>query len=70
MFRNKIFFVDTADVIAPYTYQRTNAEINKLIKWAKLCQRLSLDRTSPDIDVNFKNDKGKLFINSSCILSL
>ena len=50
----KSFFVDTADVIAPYTYQRTNAEINKLIKWAKLCQRLSLDRTSPDIDVNFK----------------
>ena len=41
----KSFFVDTADVIAPYTYQRTNAEINKLIKWAKLCQRLSLDRT-------------------------
>ena len=28
----KSFFVDTADVIAPYTYQRTNAEINKLIK--------------------------------------
>jgi hypothetical protein len=50
----KSFFVDTADVIAPYIYQRTNAEINKLIKWAKLCQRLSLDRTSPDIDVNFK----------------
>ena len=50
----KSFFVDTADIIAPYTYQRTNAEINKLIKWAKLCQRLSLDRTSPDIDVNFK----------------
>jgi len=50
----KSFFVDTADVIAPYTYQRTNTEINKLIQWAKVCQRLSLDKTSPDIDVNFK----------------
>ena len=50
----KSFFVDTADVIAPYTYQRTNIEINKLIQWAKVCQRLSLDKTSPDIDVNFK----------------
>ena len=50
----KSFFVDTADVIEPYTYQRTNNEINKLIEWSKTCKRLSLDRTSPDIDVNFK----------------
>ena len=50
----KSFFVDTADVIEPYTYERTNEEINNLIDWAKLCPRLSLDKTSPDIDVNFK----------------
>ena len=51
------FFVDTTDVMEPYTYQRTNIEINKLIEWAKKCQRLSLDKTSPDIDVNFKNSE-------------
>jgi len=51
------FFVDTADVIKPYTYERTNAEINKLIEWAKLCQRLLLDRTSPDIDFNYKKSE-------------
>ena len=51
------FFVDTTDVMEPYTYQRTNNEINKLIEWAKKCQRLSLDKTSPDIDVNFKNSE-------------
>ena len=50
----KSFFVDTADVIEPYTYERTNREIKNLINWAKLCPRLTLDRTSPDIDVNFK----------------
>lgn len=43
----KSFFVDTADVIEPYTYERTNEEINNLIDWAKLCPRLSLDKTSP-----------------------
>ena len=50
----KSFFVDTADVIKPYTYERTNKEIIDLINWAKLCPRLRLDKTSPDIDVNFK----------------
>jgi len=60
----KSFFVDTADVIEPFTYQRTNAEINNLIKWAKLCQRLSLDRTSIDIDVNFKKSE---LLNEDCI---
>ena len=53
----KSFFVDSADVIEPYTYERTNIEINKLIEWAKLCQRLYLDKTSPDIDVNFKKSE-------------
>ena len=53
----KSFFVDTADVIFPFTYQRTNIEINKLIEWAKSCERLSLDKTSPDIDVNFKKSE-------------
>ena len=53
----KTYLVDIADVIAPYTYQRTNAEINKLIQWAKACQRLSLDKTSPDIDFNFKKSE-------------
>ena len=53
----KSYFVDTTDVMEPYTYQRTNIEINKLIEWAKSCQRLSLDRTSPDIDVNFKKSE-------------
>ena len=50
----KAFFVDTADVIEPYTYERTNKEINNLINSTKLYPRLSLDRTSTDIDVNFK----------------
>lgn len=53
----KSFFVDTTDVMQPYTYQRTNIEINKLIQWAKSCERLSLDKTSPDIDVNFKKSE-------------
>ena len=50
----KTFFVDTTDVMPPYSYQRTNDEINRLIHWAKSCQRLSLDRTSLDVDINFK----------------
>ena len=50
----KTFFVDTTDVVPPFSYQRTNEEINKLIHWAKTCQRLGLDRTSLDFDVNFK----------------
>ena len=60
----KSFFVDTADVIEIYTYERTNKEINKLIYWAKLCPRLSLDKTSPDIDVNFKKS---LLLNEDVI---
>ena len=64
----KSFFVDTADVIQPFTYQRTNQEINKLINWAKSCQRLSLDRTSLDIDVNFKKSEliKEDFIKKEC----
>lgn len=64
----KAFFVDTADVIQPFTYQRTNQEINKLINWAKSCQRLSLDRTSLDIDVNFKKSEliKEDFIKKEC----
>ena len=53
-FSIKSFFVDTCDVMAPFTYQRTNIEIKNLVEWAKLIPRLSLDRTSLDIDVNFK----------------
>lgn len=60
----KSFFVDTCDVIEPYTYQRTNLEINNLINWAKTCQRLSLDRTSPDIDVNFKKSE---LLDEDCV---
>ena len=60
----KSFFVDTCDVIEPYTYQRTNLEITNLINWAKGCTRLSLDRTSPDIDFNFKTSE---LLNEDCI---